>query len=649
MQTAIRDIGSYLLYKSNESFLNHITLPVPEKIENRTQHILKINLNNKSKKVELSIEAISSKTHRKYLWIGNADGPSSPQWYFSTTNIDYIISQTLPNLIEKFDEDSKLIKLLKKTKNNFFYDLGPQVKSKSRYRYVLDLKFLDEKLICMDKIMEKNQGNVKKIISEINKVLLDYIKKEIRLSKKEIYLCHLMIDGKSITDEKEYRELVVSEKIHKLFKKSQTGICHVCGIEDKITDNTSRLEFKYYITDKKGFASNFKNDFYNNMGVCENCYKRLLVGEIYSKYKLRHRIGGVSFLIIPSFLFSKELNKDEVENWTNEVMNSVGPAIKFENIQAMNKKIEKNLRADKENSYILNFLFYDKKPASLEFKVQKLIKDIHPTRIKEMHRASQRIAIFANDLLGESKYWNIHLNRIYYLTPIRKGEKGITEYKKLLSLYDQIFTQKPISYRQLVKQFVELIGVYRFEKFNSYNVSKSKDGFDDLNYVPIQMNLMMKYLYEINILERRRGMDTEALNLNSSIEKFIKEMQYEEENCALFLLGYLIGEVGNAQRNADLPSEPILNKLNYQGMSTIKIDRLINEIPEKLRQYKGRVKDKDINLLYLNNNTYGVCNKLWIKHRKDWKLTNQENVLYILSGYSFNNMLRINHKKIGGN
>lgn len=146
-------------------------------------------------------------------------------------------------------------------------------------------------------------------------------------------------------------------------------------------------------------------------------------------------------------------------------------------------------------------------------------------------------------------------------------------------------------------------------------------------------------------------MNIEGLNLDTRIESFLTEMNYEEEHCALFLLGYLIGEIGNAQRNADLLSEPILNKLNYQGMTIIKIDRLINEIAEKLKQYKATVKEKNkrVHLLYLNNNSYAICNKLWIKNRKNWKLTNQENVLYILSGYSFNTMLRINYKNKGGN
>lgn len=649
MQTVLREIGRTLL-NSSENFLNYITIPISEKIKNKKQHIMKINLDNKLKKITLSIEPISSKTSENYLWIGNADGPSSPQWYFSTNNLDYNISQTLPTLIEKLGEKSKLINLLNKTKDNFYYDLGPQQKSKSRYRYVLDLSYVDENLPAMSQIKENNKEDVKKIVKEMNKLFLEYVKKEKHLSKNEISLYHLTIDGKSIIDDKEYRELVLKEKVDKLFEKSPISICHVCGTENKITDNTSRFEFKYYITDKKGFASNFQSNFYKNMSLCKECYKSLLVGENYAKYQLRERIGGLTFLTIPSFLFDKELKKKQLISWTNEVMNSVGPTIKFKGIQEMEESVEKNLVRDKENNYILNFLFYDKKPGSLEFKVQRLIKDVPPTRIKMMHRASERVALFGKSILGESKFWNIDLNKIYYLTPIRSGKNGIVEHKKLLSLYDQIFTGKPVSHKQLIRQFVELLGVYRFEKFDTYNISKPDGDIDGLNYVPMQMNLLMKYLYEIDILKGGEGMNTEKLNLDLRVESFIKEMNYNEEHCALFLLGYLIGEIGNAQRKAELPSEPILNKLNYQGMTTIKIDRLINDVAEKLKQYKTTVKDKDeknrkIHLLYLNNNSYAICNMLWIKNRERWKLNNQENVLYILSGYSFNNMLRINYKK----
>ncbi len=650
MQNSIKEIGKALLNNGND-FISYLALSLQDVVKGKKQYLIKINLNNKSKKIEISTEEISSQTSNKYLWIGNADGPASPQWYFTTTNPEYLLSQTLPNLLDKLDEKSELYHNLLRTKENFYYDLGIQKKSKSRYQFVMDLQLLDENLEEIKRIKEKNKGEVKKIIKEINKNFLDYIKKNKELSKNEIGLYHITIDGESITDSKEYRKLVIKEKLDSLFDKTSTDICHVCGKENVITDNTSRMEFKYYITDKKGFSSNLKGDFYKSMGICKDCYRNLLAGEIYTKTNLKDKIGALTFYILPSFLFPKELNKTELDRWISNIKDSVGPALRLQNLYRIEKKVNKNLKRDKDNSYILNFLFYEKKPASQEFKVLKLIKDVPPSRIKEMLKVSEEVKIFGKEILGESKLWEIDLNKIYYLIPVKSGKNGVVEYRDLLSLYDSIFTKKPISYNQLINKFVELIGVYKFEKFDGYNVNKP-EGIDGLKYILVQINLMMKYLRNLDVLEGVRGMETGILSFDERIKKFIEEMSYDEGQCALFLLGYLIGEVGNAQRNADLSSEPILNKLNYQGMTTLKIDRLILEMTEKLKQYKTIIKNKEtgevkkVHLLYLNNNIYGTCNKLWLKHRNNWKLSNQENVLYILSGYSFNNMMRINYKNI---
>lgn len=44
-------------------------------------------------------------------------------------------------------------------------------------------------------------------------------------------------------------------------------------------------------------------------------------------------------------------------------------------------------------------------------------------------------------------------------------------------------------------------------------------------------------------------------------------MGYNEQETAMFLLGYLIGEIGNVQyRKTEEGTKPILNKLNFNGL-----------------------------------------------------------------------------------
>lgn len=116
--------------------------------------------------------------------------------------------------------------------------------------------------------------------------------------------------------------------------------------------------------------------------------------------------------------------------------------------------------------------------------------------------------------------------------------------------------------------------------------------------------------------------DLKSLNLSEDIESFVREMEYNEAQIALFLMGRLIGEIGWKQGG----KEPILEKISYQGMDSKRILRLTNEVFEKLKQYK---------VLQYNKGIFSACKMLLDKQIENWPLNDQENVFYILSGYSY--------------
>ena len=125
-------------------------------------------------------------------------------------------------------------------------------------------------------------------------------------------------------------------------------------------------------------------------------------------------------------------------------------------------------------------------------------------------------------------------------------------------------------------------------------------------------------------------MDYDNLQLDVGIKNFLKEMGYNEAKIAMFLLGYLIGEIGNAQYSPESPSKPILGKITFQGMNRNKIIRLLNEVFEKLTQYKSRGKP----LLTYNEGIFAECKRLLDKNINK-PLSDQENVFYVLSGYAY--------------
>jgi CRISPR-associated protein Csh1 len=112
---------------------------------------------------------------------------------------------------------------------------------------------------------------------------------------------------------------------------------------------------------------------------------------------------------------------------------------------------------------------------------------------------------------------------------------------------------------------------------------------------------------------------------------------YDDPRKALFLLGYIVGNVGNKQYKSGHKTKPILNKINFQGMNIQTIIRLTNDIFEKLSQYK---------ILGYNEAIFHQYKRLVDIYSSDWPLNNQENVFYILSGYSFSTYQAITTGKI---
>jgi CRISPR-associated protein Csh1 len=113
-------------------------------------------------------------------------------------------------------------------------------------------------------------------------------------------------------------------------------------------------------------------------------------------------------------------------------------------------------------------------------------------------------------------------------------------------------------------------------------------------------------------------------------------MNFSEQEAALFMLGYLIGEVGNKQRTSESSKKPILDKINYQGMNLKRISMLSNEIFEKLDQYKARD---------YNEVNFAVMKRFMDKNIFCWRISDSENVYWILSGYAFNTYKTITSSK----
>ncbi|TZE82821.1 TIGR02556 family CRISPR-associated protein [Calorimonas adulescens] len=644
MLEAIENLGGLAIEENPNDFLSAITLDLPKEKNGKKQHLIRIYFDTRSDTISVAPKQIDDGTKDEYLWVGNADGAMSPQWYFTTTNVEYLLSQTIPNYIDILD-DPVSRKKFEVIRDKFYYDLGGQQGSRKRYRYVFNVEKygLATEGWIKDTYMDEDKGqDAKKMVSEVKKVFMDWVKKETNLTDKEIALFTLIVDGKPLVKDDEYQRLVIRKKVEDVFEGAEDGVCSICSEEKKVTDNTTKFKLKYYMTDKKGFSSNVSGRFIKNFPICQECYTKVLVGEAYTMNRMGTRIAGLDLYVIPDILFKPDVDIFNIDEWSSYIKNSFNTVVSKKGLEDFERSLKGYIDYENfKNNYILNLLFYERNQA--EFKVLKLIKDVPPSRIDLIKKRFGEVETVMNGIMGEDMAWHIDLDRIYHLIPLKSTQRDI-EYRKLLELYDEIFSDKMVSYQFLVGQAVEMSQVYYFNEFGQYNVSLRGDMEWDtaFSYVILQENILMDGLRRLGILEiGGRAMDYSTLNVDEKTKEFLQEMKYDEPKTAMFLFGNLIAEIASAQRRDGKKNKPILNKLNYQGMSWSKIQRLTGEVFEKLRQY---------DVLKYNEQKWAECIRLFDMTRSlydgKWPLNDRENIYYILSGYGFATVSAI---KRGGN
>jgi CRISPR-associated protein Csh1 len=382
---------------------------------------------------------------------------------------------------------------------------------------------------------------------------------------------------------------------------------------------------------KLGFSSNLDGKFTKNFNICKECYQYMMIGENFVNSNLRTRIGDLNTYVIPHFIF--KLEDLDIEKFSEYINSSTNSITNLKSLKEFKKELEKFREYEAEkNNFIINYLFYQKSKS--EFKILKLIKDVPPSRLDFIRGGEEEISNLVDGNYGGNRYLKIDLNLIWGCIPIKKGEGGsYSGFSRYLDILDAIFSDKRVDYNFLINQFTETIRIIKFER-EGYNIWTKQDFTNKI----LQLNFLLLLFSKLKVLG---GLDMgEMSNTNigeveaGMLPKEILDywgdvvLYEEEQKRALFLLGYLVGEIGNAQSGAGHKKKPILDKINFQGMGTDKLMRLSNDVLEKLRQYDR---------LQYNEYTYSVLKSLVDNNMGKWNLSNQENVFYVLSGYAFSN------------
>lgn len=440
-------------------------------------------------------------------------------------------------------------------------------------------------------------------------------------------------------DDETYQEYLENVLVDAVFENAPYGKCHMTGKEGPVTSNTTRFAFKYYMTDKQGFAAGARPEgFGSTMSFSKEAYKALLVGERFVRRRLGFYLAGTNGYLLPDLYtvdMSQELHGD-LDRRLKEIKDRTDLDLGLQD--EIDAQIE---RSTEQGSYALNLLFYRQNKAN--FKVLRLIQDVPAYRLQDLKRRANKVSSrVGGALFGESKQWNLTPRTIYYLLPVRKKvlPGGRMEFltKPVLEFYASLIGGGLVDRRELVTSFVELVNVYRFGNYASYHISEPRDSdYALLRYVA-HTNLLIAYLRSLGQLkEEDLGNEyLKDLDLTASQRDYLERLDYTEEQAALYLLGTLVGEIANAQwhlgpggRDGD---KTILNKINYGGMTVSRVERLATELFDKLTQYRDR--NRRPLLRGHNEKVFAQAQELLTKNKRGWKLDATQNVYYILSGYS---------------
>lgn len=695
MINAIYQIGKKVagINLDKENFLKNICLKLDSENKLKVkQHIVILNFNTDTKKIEIDFEEINAgvkDSGKEYLWVGDT---IRYKLYcpITTKRIDRILTETLFKLneadgieeilankiIKEFFKDGKLLS----EKFDFFEEKVIDVKSnteklipkihncntkKDIENLTKELKEIwedtkGEKLkvdtkgeieyikntigLKANEIIEKAKDFLKEKYQKVDLLINDIIEFKLGFSyffknnkpvtrSNQIILYTIKINDEIIAQSDFYRTMIYEQKINASFKKKEyvvkENICPICKTKKiQTTSNFTNLGFKYYMTDKLGFSSNLDGKFKNNYNICKDCYQYLMIAERFIDEDLKSRIGGLDVYIIPNMIFP--IKDFQIEKFSKYI------SIKTRQIVDL-KKIEGELEGyisyeDEKNSYIINYLFFYHPPGKSEFKILKLIKDIPPTRIDFIRKKEEEISnLLDDDFMGNNTF-KIDLGRIWGCIPLKLKDRKYIGTSKYLDALDNVFSGTPVNYNFLINQAIETIKIIKYET-PKYNIWEKQD----FTYKIIQLNFLILFFKKLNLLGGTfMEENKENIQINDLIPKEINEywskieIYNDNPKKGLFLLGYLIGEIASKQQSKDMKNRPILNKINFQGMGTEKLIRLSSDVLEKLRQN---------NILEYNNNTFSASHMLIEENISTWKLSNQENVFYILSGYAFSNYL----------
>ena len=581
------------------------------------------------------------------LWIGHARAAEiqNRATVANATGLGYMLSQLLPALAgwigPGLDENESLRGSVREFCEEFCLPL-PKASKQSNYKWIWNLPVLNSMFqqIFPEIFENMSQYDSKAFVGRIAKRLDGYVRNQWDLSSEVTLLYTLRFNGEWLPRLSAYQKYLYWYVMERLFSKNKArrGTCYLCGQHNLLTDDTTRLRFKFYITDKPGFASGFrKANFYRNYALCKACYQEILAGEAFLRTRLRSWLGAEVYVLPVFYLEDVQPSGANLEHWAGYVVRRWEASRTWEGWKNFRARLDEYREFEHQKAwFLLDFLFVEDDGRSI--KLQQYIQDVPPSRLDRLDEARYQTSAFANDYFVDSRSWDLSLSTLYYLFPIGKKGQGKQAFFQFLSA---LLHERPVDFRILIPLFLETASVYRFQKYGAY-IQRPPQGDDPqrhekaLCYFLAQTQLVRYDLFHLGLFSPLGGMPMSEMMFADEVRRLVPPKVWDYMDAlgldvpqrALFLLGYLVGEVALAQQKTG--SVPILNKIHFQGMDEGKVRRLSNEILDQMRIYRVLYPD--------TRDLFAAMRALMDQAQR--LLSPAENTYWVLSGYAFRYLRR---------
>lgn len=463
---------------------------------------------------------------------------------------------------------------------------------------------------------EKQYGLIPQIyqlLVQNQKEIEDYINKNMPKGKGIKNLLTVKLDDKFPADINEFYQLYCDKIRKKLIgKEKYKGTCCLCGKEN--VDLLPKVDvFKFYTFDKPGYISGGlqEDDVWRNCPVCISCEPILREGKKYMVNHLGFNFYGHRYYLIPSSTCNQDIQEllvDSLENISNKSFSF--KKVAENKIDSLSDDIFEDLA---EYSDINSFrIIFFKRENSAE-RILLDIKDIFPSRFKELYSAKYRIETAYNNMIDEK------FNFSFFREFLRKTDKNMRDNdldNNFLSLTKDIFTGEKLSIHTLLPHYMRKIR-YAFVNDERFYTTT------------LHAWIGINYLYGIGCIDygREDFMDDQLQKIlspySAGLDTNIKK--------ALVLTGALAKKVTNIQSRELNGSTPFESKLKGLKMRQTDVQGLISEAINKMMEYKSFSKSSE--------KIANTAIKLILETNPKWELSTDEINFYIAGGMTLSKEL----------